>query len=318
MQIVFMGTSTFAVPALKKLINTGFEIAGVVTQPDRPRGRGKQLAVSPVKATAMEYGLPIYQPLRIKSGEAIEYIADWQPELIITASYGQIIPPAILEMPAAGCINIHASLLPRYRGAAPIQRCLMAGEDKTGVTIMFMDEGLDTGDILLQQEVAISDAATFGQLHDELALVGAELLMTAIKKLQAGDLAARKQDESAATYASMLKKEDEIINWQKEARQIFNQIRALDPQPGAFTLLEGQNLKIFKSRIVQGDETGRPGEITAILPVGFIVKTGEGSLEILEVQRAGKKRIEAGAFLKGSNLSAGMILGSQEQTYENE
>lgn len=312
MRIVFMGTSDFAIPALEELIDKGYEVAGVVTQPDRPQGRGKRVTASPVKAAAMKYGLSVFQPVKIRDKEAIEYIVQWQPDLIVTAAYGQIIPAAILQLPMFGCINIHASLLPQYRGAAPIQRCLMAGEDKTGVTIMFMDEGLDTGDILLQEAVAINEETTYGQLHEQLAIVGAELLIIAIQKLKTGDLIRKKQDESKATYAAMIGKDDEIIDWQEGARKIFNQIRALDPQPGASTRLAGQTLKIFRSRVVKGSETGRPGEITSVLPFGFVVKTGDQSLEILELQRAGKRRINVDAFLKGSNLTTGMILGKHE------
>ncbi len=311
MRIVFMGTSAFAVPILEQLIDTSYEIAGVVTQPDRPKGRGNKVAASAVKEKAISCDLPIFQPVKIKTPEAIEYIAEWRPDLVVVVAYGQIIPAAILQMPALGCINIHASLLPKYRGAAPIQRCLMNGEKKSGVTTMFMDEGLDTGDILLQQEVDIGNDTTFGQLHDQLAAVGAELLITTIEKLKAGTLVHRKQDEAAFTYAAMIKKEDELIDWQDEAEKIFDQIRALDPQPGASTLLNGETLKIFKSRIVKEPGTGVPGEITAVLPSGFIVKTGDRALEILEVQKAGKKRIDAGEFLRGNSLMAGIVLGKQ-------
>lgn len=311
MRIVFMGTSAFAVPILEKLLDTSYEIAGVVTQPDRPKGRGNKLAASAVKEKAVSCGLSIFQPVKIKTPEAIEYIGEWRPDLIVVVSYGQIIPAAILQMPAFGCINVHASLLPKYRGAAPIQRCLMNGEKKSGVTTMFMDEGLDTGDILLQQEVEIGNETTFGQLHDQLAAVGAELLITTIEKLKTGTLVRRKQDEAASTYAAMIKKEDELINWQDKAKKIFDQIRALNPQPGASTMLSGETLKIFKSRIIKEPGDGVPGEITAVLPSGFIVKTGDGALEILEVQKAGKKRIDAGEFLRGSSLKAGIMLGKQ-------
>lgn len=309
MRIVFMGTSEFAVPSLIKLLQDGHEIAGVVTQPDRPKGRGNKLTASPVKETAMNYNLPLFQPENIKAPAAIEFISNWQPELIIVAAYGQIIPPALLQLPVRGCINVHGSLLPEYRGAAPIQRALMNGEKKTGVTTMFMDEGLDTGDILLQQEVPIGNDTTFGQLHDQLAAAGAMLLITTIDKFDTGVLTGRRQDEAASTYAAMITKADELINWQDNAQNIFNQIRALNPQPGASTLLEGKTLKIFKCRITKMPEPGAPGEIMAVLPAGFIVQTGDGALEILEVQKAGKKRIAAGEFLKGSSLPKGMVLG---------
>ncbi|HNX29007.1 MAG TPA: methionyl-tRNA formyltransferase [Syntrophomonadaceae bacterium] len=313
MRIVFMGTSQFAVPTLGKLIDSPYEVVGIVTQPDRPKGRGNKVAASPVKEKAISHDISVFQPARIKALEAIDYITDWQPDLIVVVAYGQIIPPAILQLPSYGCINVHASLLPKYRGAAPIQRCLMNGEKKTGVTTMFMDEGLDTGDILLQQEVIINDDTAYGELHDHLAAAGADLLMTTIKKLKSGTLIRRRQNDDESTYAAMITKTDEFINWQDKAEKIFNQIRALNPQPGASTLLLGETLKIFKSRIVTHPQIGDPGVITAVLPSGFIVQTGDKALEILEVQKAGKKRIDAPEFLKGHCLSAGIMLGKGKQ-----
>jgi len=307
-----MGTSQFAVPTLEKLIDSPHEITGIVTQPDRPKGRGNKVAASPVKEKALSHNIPVFQPARIKVPAATEYISRWQPDLIVVVAYGQIIPPIILQLPSLGCINVHASLLPKYRGAAPIQRCLMNGEKKTGVTTMFMDEGLDTGDILLQQEVMISNDATYGELHDHLAAAGTDLLMTTIEKLKAGTLVRRRQNDDEASYAAMITKADEVINWQDKAEKIFNQIRALNPQPGASTLLLGETLKIFRSRIETDPQIGVPGEITAVLPSGFIVKAGDQALKILEVQKAGKKRINAPEFLKGYSISAGLMLGKQE------
>lgn len=309
MRIVFMGTSQFAVPALEKLISTSWEVVGIVTQPDRPKGRGKKVTPSPVKELAQSLNIPVYQPVKIKEPAAVEFITQWQPDLIIVVSYGQIIPPQILQLPAAGCINIHASLLPKYRGAAPIQRCLMSGDKKTGITTMFMDEGLDTGDILLQEEVDINDETTYGELHDLLADTGANLILTTIEKLKEGNLTQTKQNDKYATYAEMIRKADEIINWQDDAEKIYNQIRGLNPQPGAYTLLDNQTLKIFKGKIVSEYQTGYPGEITAVFPSGFIVKTGDLALEILELQKEGKRRINAHEFLKGYSVKTGTLLG---------
>lgn len=309
MRIVFMGTSQFAVPALEKLIETSCEVVGVVTQPDRPKGRGKKVAPTPVKEFAQSINIPVYQPQKIKEPDAVDYITSWDPDLIIVVSYGQIIPPKILQLPPAGCINIHASSLPRYRGAAPIQRCLMNGEAKTGITTMFMDEGLDTGDILLQEEVAINNAITYGELHDLLAHTGANLIIATINKLKQGSLIRTKQNDKDSTYAEMIRKADELINWQDDAWKIYNQIRGLNPQPGAYTLIDNHNLKIFKARIVEEYQQGQSGEITSISSEGFIVKTGSLALEILELQQEGKKRINTNDFLKGHSLKTGTLLG---------
>ena len=304
-----MGTSQFAVPALEKLIETSCEVVGVVTQPDRPKGRGKKVTPTPVKEFVQSINIPVYQPQNIKEPNAVDFITSWDPDLIIVVSYGQIIPSKILQLPPAGCINIHASLLPRYRGAAPIQRCLMNGDAKTGITTMFMDEGLDTGDILLQEEVAINDETTYGELHDLLAHTGANLIIATINKLKQGSLIRTKQNDKDSTYAEMIRKADELINWQDDAWKIYNQIRGLNPQPGAYTLLDNHTLKIFKARIVEEYQQGQPGEITSVLPEGFIVKAGSLALKILELQQEGKKRINTNEFLKGHSLKKGTLLG---------
>ena len=309
MRIVFMGTSQFAVPALEKLIESSYEVVGVVTQPDRPKGRGKKVTPTPVKEFVQSINIPVYQPQNIKEPNAVDFITSWDPDLIIVVSYGQIIPPKILQLPPAGCINIHASLLPSYRGAAPIQRCLMNGDAKTGITTMFMDEGLDTGDILLQEEVAINDETTYGELHDLLAHTGANLIIATINKLKQGSLTRTKQNDKDSTYAEMIRKADELINWQDDAWKIYNQIRGLNPQPGAYTLLDNHTLKIFKARIVEEYQQGQPGEITSVLPEGFIVKAGSLALKILELQQEGKKRINTNDFLKGHSLKTGTLLG---------
>lgn len=308
MRIVFMGTSVFAVPSLEALIASENEIAAVVSQPDRPKGRGHKLSPTPVKSVAECHGIPVFQPLSIKSAEAVQQVQDWQPDLIVVVSYGQIIPPAILDFPRYGCINVHASLLPRYRGAAPIQRALMAGENASGVSIMFMDKGLDTGDIIKQSRLEIPDNMNHGELESILARQGAELLLSTICSLAENAFVRVKQDDSQATYAERLNKNDELIDWSKPAYVIHNQIRALDPAPGAFTRIGDLKVKIFASRIAEEQGNGVIAEIIKIDKQGFVVQTGEGTLQVLELQKEGKKRMLAPDFLKGHNLQPGTLL----------
>lgn len=308
MNIVYMGTSVFAVPSLQSLIASRHQVVGVVSQPDRPRGRGKRISPTPVKETAQQHGIPVYQPTKIKSPEAIEQIKLWQPELIIVVSYGQIIPKEILEYPALGCINVHASLLPRYRGAAPIQRALMEGEKISGITTMFMDEGLDTGDIILQLEVPIKDEYDHGQLEAILAEKGAQLLGETIDQLENGIAPRIPQQEELATYAGRITPEDEKIDWSQSAEMIHNQIRALSPNPGAWTTIDNNKTKIYKSRVISNNESGVISQIVEVGSNGFSVQSGKGILEILEVQRAGKKRMPASDFLRGCKLQPGTLL----------
>ncbi|KUG03784.1 methionyl-trna formyltransferase [hydrocarbon metagenome] len=310
MRVVFMGTSIFAVPSLLKLYHSSYhQIVGVVSQPDKARGRGKKLSTTPVKETALHLGLEIYQTNNIKSDEALAKIREWHPEIIIVASYGQIIPESILEYPTYGCINVHASILPEYRGAAPIQRALMAGEDSTGITIMYMDKGLDTGDILAQYELPIRDEMDHGTLENILAEIGAELLIQVIKEIEQGSASRMKQDDSRATYAHMLKPEDEVINWSEPSGAIFNQIRALSPSPGSYTWLDDRKIKIFAARIIDESTDGEIGQVVRLSSEGFVVKTGDKLLEILEVQKEGKNRIKAVDFLRGYKGISGRILG---------
>ncbi|MEN6326799.1 MAG: methionyl-tRNA formyltransferase [Syntrophomonas sp.] len=308
MRIVFMGTSVFAVPSLEALIASKNEIAMVVSRPDRPKGRGHKLSPTPVKSVADSHGIPVFQPHSIKSAEAVQQVQDWQPDLIVVVSYGQIIPPAILDFPLYGCINVHASLLPRYRGAAPIQRALMAGEKASGISIMFMDKGIDTGDIIKQSQVEIPDNMNHGELEGILARQGAELLLSTIEGLADNSYTRVKQDDSQATYAERLTKNDEQIDWSKPAYVIHNQIRALDPAPGAFTRIGDIKVKIFATRIAEEQGSGVIAEIVKIDQQGFIVQTGEGTLQVLELQKEGKKRMLAPDFLKGHNLQPGTLL----------
>lgn len=308
MKVVFMGTSEFAVPSLAKLIDSQHSILGVVTQPDRPQGRGKKLVFSPVKTLAARHGLEIYQPLRIKDEYAVDMLRNWEADLIVVAAYGQILPQEILDLPRLGCINIHASLLPHYRGAAPIQRAIMAGDKVSGVTTMFMNAGLDTGDIILQKPVQIDEDMDYGDLEQKMAGEGADLLIDTMAILASGSIPRRKQDGHRSSYAPMLKPEEEKIDWNDRAAAIRNRIRALSPKPAAYTSFNGSRFKIFKCRVVDTEGAGPAGQIIQATQDGFEVQTGAGVLEILEVQREGKKRIPCREFLKGFELLPGDTL----------
>lgn len=310
MNLIFMGTSEFAVPSLE-ILSKHFKVAAVITQPDRPKGRGHRVEPTPVKLAAQQLDLPIYQFNRIKETVAIDTIMGLRPDLIVVVSYGQLIPASVLEIPPRGCINVHASLLPRYRGAAPIQRAIMAGEKTTGITTMLMDEGLDTGDIILQTVVDVPTDLSYGALQRKLAYTGAELLLRTIEEVQAGTAQYHAQDDSQATYAAMIHAQDELINWTDSAWVIHNKIRALDPQPGSYTTFGGTKLKIFASRVLeQESDLSMAGAFIAATQEGFLVQTGQGCLEILEVQREGKKRMSARDFIKGNKLKSGDLLGS--------
>lgn len=311
MKIVFMGTSDFAVPTLAKIIASDHELPLVITQPDRPKGRGNKMVPSPVKELALQNGLNIYQPLRIKNEEAVAAICSLDLDLIVVVSYGQIIPEVILNHPRLGCINVHASLLPRYRGAAPIQRAIMDGETCSGVTTMYMDQGLDTGDIILQKEVPIDPEMDHGSYAEILAETGANLLMETLALMPKGALPRHKQDSNLATYAHMLGRENEKIDWSNQAEMIHNQIRALSPRPAAFTSFQGKNIKIFTSRVTdQNRPAGEAGQIMEIQAGALQVQTGYGWLELREVQLEGKKRMSCIDFLKGFKLNTGDKLGS--------
>ncbi|WP_061215103.1 methionyl-tRNA formyltransferase [Syntrophomonas wolfei] len=313
MRIVFMGTSHFAIPSLKALIASEHEIAGVVSQPDKQRGRGRKVTPTPVKEIAEQYKLELLQTANIKSPESIERIKQWKAELIIVVSYGQIIPLPILEYPRHGCINVHASLLPRYRGAAPVQRALMDGIKSSGVTIMFMDEGLDTGDIIQQEAITVDDNLNHGELEKILADRGADLLLQVVDRLAQGEKLPRVlQDDSQASYAARISKEDEIINWSEPAYAIHNRIRALNPQPGAYSYINGTKVKIFASKVRSEAGSGVIAEVIKVDKNTFQVQTGEGILEVLEIQKAGKKRMPTSEFLKGFPLEPGVLLGPKE------
>ena len=305
LRTVFMGTPDFALHTLQGLIDAGCNMVGVYTQPDRPKGRGKQLAAPPVKALAQQYGIPVYQPARLRNPEAVAELEDLRPDLIVVVAYGQILPKSVLDIPAHGCINVHASLLPKYRGAAPINKAIIDGEMETGITTMYMDVGLDTGDMLVKKSLPIGADETAGELHDGLALLGRQAMEETLARLCAGTLERKPQDDAQSTYAPMMKKEDGRIDWTRPASEVHNQVRGLDPWPGAYTTLHGELLKIAGTK--PADSGGaQPGQIMAADKEGVIVACGTGSLLISELQLAGRKRLKADEFLRGCPLEQGM------------
>ena len=309
MNIIFMGTPDFAIPSLTLLLASDNTLAGVVTQPDRPRGRGKQLQPPPVKVLAQQHGLPIIQPEKVKEEDCLQWLKAQHPDLIVVVAFGQILPPRILRLPPHGCINLHASLLPHYRGAAPINRTIMNGDTKTGVTTMFMNEWMDTGDILIQRETDIEPDEDAPALRNRLATLGAKLLLETIHLLKRRELPSLPQDHSKASYAPPLKKEDGKINWQRSAQEIQNQIRGTLPWPGAFTKVGNKLLKIFKSGMGEGTPQGPPGTVTDVSTSGITVATGNGHLLITEVQLQDRKRMAAAEFVKGNPIPTGTQLG---------
>ena len=309
MRVIFMGTPDFSVGALKSLAENGYEIAGVVTQPDKPRGRGKASAMTPVKEAALELGLTVYQPSRVREQSFMDTVRALNPDVIVVSAFGQIIPKALLELPRYGCVNIHASLLPKYRGAAPIQWAVMDGEPVSGVTIMQMDEGLDTGDMLAKTEVPLEPDETGGSLFDKLSRAGADLLIRTLPALEQGTLTPEKQPlESPTAYARMIRKEDGRIDWNLEAEAIERRIRGLNPWPSAYTELTGKILKIWRAEVLPKESEQAPGTVTEAGKGGFCVQTGKGVLRLLEVQLEGKKRMDAQAFLRGFHAAPGMKL----------
>ncbi|MBK9327257.1 MAG: methionyl-tRNA formyltransferase [Hydrogenophilales bacterium] len=307
MRLVFAGTPDFAAVALRALIAAGHDIPLVLTQPDRPAGRGMKLRMSPVKELALAHGLTVAQPDNLKTGEARQPILDSQADVMVVAAYGLLLPQAVLDMPRLGCVNIHASLLPRWRGAAPIHRAIEAGDTETGITLMQMDKGLDTGAMLRRTALPILDTDTTGSLHDRLAELGAREIVALLPDLEAGRVAATPQDATGATYAAKIGKEDTRLDWRLTARELDRRIRAFNPFPGAWCLLDEAPLKIWRARPVAGH--GVPGQILDLDRQGIRLACGEGALEIVEVQKAGGKRLPVEAFLSGHELRAGQVLG---------
>ncbi len=306
---VFMGTPEFALPTLQGLIDAGANLVGVYTQPDRPKGRGKKLTASPVKELALAHQLTVFQPERLRRPEAVEELRRLAPDLIVVVAYGQILPRSVLEIPRFQCINVHASLLPKYRGAAPINKAIVDGETETGVTTMLMDVGLDTGAMLVKRSTPIGPDETTGEVHDRLALLGREALEETLRLICAGQLTPQEQDETASTYAPMMNKEDGLIDWSRSAREIHNQVRGLDPWPGAYSYLNGQVLKIAATWVDE-EAGGTPGEVLGADAGGVRVACGQGALLIGELQLPGKKRLAAREFLSGCPLPTGTRLES--------
>ncbi|AWP28637.1 MULTISPECIES: methionyl-tRNA formyltransferase [Paenibacillus] len=312
MKIVFMGTPAFAVPSLEMLIAEGYSIAAVVTQPDRPQGRKKVLTPTPVKEAALRHGIPVLQPQRLRSPEAVAELAEYKPDLIVTAAYGQILPKSVLDMPSLGCLNVHGSLLPAYRGGAPIQRSIINGEAVTGITLMYMAEGLDTGDMIAKAEVPIEETDTAGTMFEKLSQAGAKLLQQELPRLVKGKVDAEPQDEAKATYAPNLTRDDEKIDWSRSSREIYNQIRGLVPYSGGFTLWNGEVFKVWaaanpsSAQVVSSE--AQPGTVLGLHEEGIVVKTGDGSLTLLTVQPSGKKAMDAAQFVRGTSLAVGTVL----------
>jgi methionyl-tRNA formyltransferase len=312
MRIVFMGTPEFAVPTLEALLQSDDQVIGVVTQPDRPKGRGQILAASPIKRLALREGLSVLQPEKMKDERFLEALRAWQPELIGVAAFGRILPPVILQMPPKGCVNVHASLLPKYRGAGPIQWALINGEHETGITTMLMDEGMDTGPILLQERMVIEPDDTAGSLSDRLAQLGGRLLIETVRRLKAGTITPRPQDPTRATLAPLLNKEDGLINWNAPASQIVNRIRGMTPWPGAYTSA-GQERWIIWRAVALDEQTcsQAPGTVLEASRDALIVATGKGRLSITELQPAGGRRLTVAQYMAGHRLSTGYVLGSE-------
>lgn len=300
MRIVYMGTPDIAAIILKHLLEEPYEIVLTVTQPDRPKGRGKELAKSPVKVLSEEHGIPVFQPERLRNPEAVAVIREAKPDMIVVAAFGQILPKEILDMPKYGCINVHASLLPAYRGAAPIQWAVLDGQKESGVTIMYMNEGLDTGDILLQKRVSLSPEETGGSLYDTLSVMGAELLTEAIPKIVDGTLTAVPQGEMTTAYAKQLTKEMGRLDFTRPAEELERYIRGLNPWPGTYTQLDGKTFKIWRAEVVTlTDSSLEIGTVTDITKKSFTFVTGKGGLRVLELQPEGKRRMTTEEFLRG-------------------
>ncbi len=310
MRIVFMGTPEFAVPSLEALVAAGYEVVGVITQPDRPVGRGKKIEETPVKKCALAHGIPVYQFERLRKREGRECLESLRPDLCVTAAFGQILSQKLLDIPRLGTVNVHASLLPKYRGSAPINWCLYYGEQEAGVTTMLTDIGLDTGDMLLRRSVPVGEMETAGELTERLSHVGAELLIETLRAIERGDCPREKQDEAVASYQPMLEKEMARVDWTRPAREIANAVRAFNPWPGAFTALGEGTMKIWLAKPAENAIGGRPGEVlVSSAKQGLVVACGEGALEILEMQAPNAKRMAARAYLAGKSIPVGTILG---------
>lgn len=317
MKIIFMGTPDISVGTLYALADAGHEVVLAVTQPDKPKGRGGKVQYTPVKEAALSRGIPVYQPRRIREPECIEELRKYNADVMVVIAFGQILPKEILDMTPYGCINVHASLLPKYRGAAPIQWAVINGEDVSGVTTMQMDEGLDTGDILLKKEIMLDEKETGGSLHDKIAEEGAALCVQTLEALEQGKVLPEKQGESPTAYARMLDKSLGDINWEASAGEIERLIRGLNPWPSAYTDWNGKVMKIWEADVLEEDSEEPkkvPGTIVRVEKDGFIVQTGNGLLKVTQLQIPGKKRMDAGAFLRGCTVETGTVLNRREKS----
>lgn len=308
MKIIFMGTPDFSVGTFEALIEAGHEIVLAVTQPDKPKGRGEKVQYPPVKEAALKRQIPVFQPKRVRAPECIEELRKYDADIMVVIAFGQILPKEILEMTPYGCVNVHASLLPKYRGAAPIQWAVINGERVSGVTTMQMDEGLDTGDMLMKTEIVLDEKETGGSLHDKLARAGAELCVQTLEALKDGTVVREPQGESTTEYARMLDKGMGRIDWSKDAKSVECLIRGLNPWPSAYTEWNGRTMKIWEADVADIDEGREPGTVIRVERDGFCVQTGRGSLKVRSLQIPGKKRMDAGAFLRGYQVDVGMVL----------
>lgn len=308
MKIVFMGTPDFAVPTLENLIESDHEVIGVITQPDKPKGRGGAVQYPPVKETALANDIPVYQPKKVKDPVFIKTLEEMAPDVIVVVAFGQILSKSILNLPKYGCLNVHASLLPKLRGSAPIQWAIINGEKETGVTAMYMDVGIDTGDMLKKVVIPIEEKETGGSLHDKLAVLGGPLILSVLEELEAGTAVREKQDDSLSSHVKMLDKELGNIKWDMEAVEIERLIRGLNPWPSSYTFLSGKMLKIWAADVIDIDYEAENGKIVDINKEGIVVSTAKGALVIRELQLQGKKRMNVDAFLRGNSLEIGTIL----------
>lgn len=314
MRVVFLGTPEFGVPSLRALVENGFQVAGVFTQPDKPKGRGKKLRMSPVKECALSYGIPVYQPKKIRL-DGVEALRALKPDLCVTAAFGQILSQEILDIPVIGTVNVHSSLLPRYRGSAPINWAIIQGETVTGVTTMLTDKGLDTGDMLLRRSVPILPGETAEELTARLAPIGAELLIETIRRLEAGDCPREPQNEEEMSYFPMLKKEMGEIDWQMTARQIVCRVRGLSPWPGTYTGVEGQTLKIWRAEEAQGAGKAPGTILCADAKAGLVIQAGEDAVRVLELQAQGGRRMNAKDYLRGHPIAAQACEQTEETSH---
>ncbi|WP_167437653.1 methionyl-tRNA formyltransferase [Hungatella effluvii] len=307
MRIVFMGTPDFSVPALTALVEAGHDVIAVVTQPDKPKGRGKLVQMTPVKEKALEYGIPVYQPVKARDPEFVSLLKEMNPDAMVVAAFGQLLPKTLLDIPQYGCVNIHASLLPKYRGAAPIQFAVINGESVSGITTMMMAPTLDTGDILDQESVALDEKETGGSLHDKLSAIGGRLIIKTLKKLEDGTAVRTVQDEEKMTYFGMLKKSMGDIDWNQDAASIERLIRGLNPWPSAYTSWEGKTIKLWEADALEEEYEGACGQVVKTGKDCLYVKTGKGILAVKELQLQGKKRMDTGAFLRGYQIAEGTV-----------